>query len=682
MTAAPKGNLGFMPKKPIQPDTLLQFQFVGDARMSPDGSCVLFAKKHINEKNKYITNLYSVSLSGEVKQWTAGEGGNAAGRWSPTGDRIAFVSGREKPSQQIHLLSASGGEAQKLTSLPEGSIGAFSWSPDGSMIAVSFRETHPNRTEKAKKEREEKGLSDPPWELEDIWYRLDGDGYFGPQRFALYVVDVATGEHRLLYDKDPTGFFSFDWFPDSNSLAVCHTANKRPFAEPDNDHLYLVDLKGKVKKLAGLPKGPKGGVKVSPDGKWIAYAGRVSEDDPWGVKNDRLWVVPAEGGDPRCLTENDDYCLTAATLGDSKEASFEAALVWAPDSNALYVQIGANGEQQVAMVSREKGGVEFLTQGKHNIALGTVSKDGSKVSCTWGDATTLHEVAVLDLDRTQGKPQVLTDFNGKLLSGLKIAEPKDFWLDTPDGSRVHVWVIEPTETGSKKTHPAVLEIHGGPHAQYGWAFFHEFQVLAAEGYVVVYSNPRGSKGYGEAFCEAIKGDWGNKDWIDIQTVLHWMEHQPYIDAGSMGVMGGSYGGYMTNWVVGQTPKLKAAITDRCVSNMVSMAGNSDFPFNKDAYFKGTAWGDLKDIEELWKQSPIAYFKSVKTPMLIIHSEGDLRCNVEQSEQVFTALQQEGVPSRFVRYPSNTSHGMSRNGPPDLRLHRLNEILGWWRRWLK
>jgi len=150
----------------------------------------------------------------------------------------------------------------------------------------------------------------------------------------------------------------------------------------------------------------------------------------------------------------------------------------------------------------------------------------------------------------------------------------------------------------------------------------------------------------------------------------------------MGVMGGSYGGYMTNWVIGHCQDFKAAITDRCVSNMVSMAGNSDFPFNKDSYFKGFPWGDIDDIRELWRQSPISYFKNVKTPTLIIHSEGDLRCNVEQSEEIFVALQMQGIESRFVRYPQNTSHGMSRGGPPDLRLHRLGEILSWWDRHLK
>ncbi len=671
-----------MPKKrPIAANDLLEIQFVGDPQMSPDGSRVLFMKKHVNDKNKYVTNLFTVDADGAAVQWTQGDAGNGNGRWSPDGSQIAFVSGREKPASQIYLIPTSGGEARKLTSLPEGGISAIRWSPDGKWIAFTFRETHPDWTEKAKKEREEKGLSTPPWEIDDPWYRLDGDGYFGGQRWAICVVDAATGEHRKVYDKAAVDWYSFDWAPDSKRLAVIHPASKNPLFEPDNDQVYIVDLKGGAKQIKGLPKGAKGSVRWSPDGKWIAYVGCFDPDDLWGVKNQRLYVVSPDGGEPRCLTEKDDYCLAAATLSDTKEASFDAALEWAPDSQALYVQVGWHGEQQLGIVPIGKGGTEVLTKGKHSITVGSVSGDGSKVGCLWGDATHLPEVGILDLDKPDGKPKVLTGFNKAFHAKVQLSEPEEHWVDSTDKAKVQAWVLKPAGFDPKKKYPAVLEIHGGPHCQYGWTFFHEFQFLAANGYVVVYSNPRGSKGYGEKFCAAIRGDWGNKDWADVQAVTKFIQGLPFVDAKRMGVMGGSYGGYMTNWVVGHTNAYKAAITDRCVSNLVSMAGNSDFPINKNGYFQGIAYGDIKDIEALWRQSPLAYFKKAKTPMLIIHSEGDLRCNVEQAEQVFNALRAEGVESRLVRYPRETSHGLSRSGPADLRMHRLGEIVGWWNRQL-
>lgn len=666
-----------MTKKPATPEDLLRLQFVGDPQISPDGLAILFTKKHVNDKNKYVTNLYTVLLDGTVQQWTQGEGGASHGRWSPDGSSIAFISGREKPASQIYLLPTTGGEARKLTSLPEGSIGGFKWSPDGSMIAFTFREQHPDWTEAAKKEREEKGLSTPPRVIDDVWYRLDGDGYFLGQRYAIYLVRVADGETRKLYDKSPMGLYSFDWAPDSKSLVVAHTLNARPMAQPDNDGLFLVDLKGNAKPIEGLPFGPKSHVSWSPDGRLIAYVGDDNESNPWGVRNAKLFVAPVEGGSAECLTRQDDYCLQAAVLSDSKEGAGDGSPIWSPDSKAIYLNIAWHGETQLGFVQLDVARVKMLTKGRHCVTVGNLSKNGERFACLFGTATRLQEVALYDLAKHGHEPGVLTSFNKAFHDEVAAVEPEDFWVDTPDGTKVHVWKMGPLEPKGKK-HPAVLEIHGGPHALYGWTYFFEFQVLAAQGYAVVYSNPRGSKGYGEKHCDAIRGSWGDKDWVDIAAVKDWMKAQPDIDAGRMGVMGGSYGGYMTNWAIGHTNDFKAAITDRCVSNLVSFGGNCDFPMIPDGYWKGAPWGD---ISELWKQSPIAYFHRVQTPTLVIHSEGDLRCNIEQGEQVFAALQQRGIESRFVRYPISTSHGLSRNGPADLRIHRLNEIVAWWKRHL-
>ncbi|HRF60431.1 MAG TPA: S9 family peptidase [Fimbriimonadaceae bacterium] len=677
-----------MPKRPITAEDLLRIEFVGDPQVSPDGTRILFSKRHIvADKNKYVGNLFTVDVdTGTVTQWTQGEAGAGGGRWSPDGQSIAFVAGRDKPAAQIYLLPTTGGEGRKLTSLAEGSIGEMRWSPDGTQIAFTFRPQHEEWTEKAAKEREAKGLSTPARVFDNAWYRLDGDGYFGPQRFAVYVVDVATGEHRLVYDRCPMGFYSFDWSPDSKELAIAHTVAKNPWQDkPDSQIFRVAVADGQAWKLEGLPKGDKGGLRWSPDGMTIAYLGDDTEDDPWGVRNVNLFIVAAEGGTPRCLTRDDDYCLSVMGLSDTREAYGYAMAEWTPDSKGLYLSIGWHGETQLGFVEIERSRVELLSHGPHTLTIGNLSASGERIACLYGNATRVNEVAVLDLNKLRDgnvEAQVLTHFNQEFHNQITLIEPEEVWIESEGGVKVQAWVIKPVGYLEPKRYPAVLEIHGGPHAQYGWAIFHEFQLLAANGYVVVYSNPRGSKGYGEAFCAAIRGNWGGPDWEDIQAVTRWMQHQPYIHPGQMGVMGGSYGGYMTNWVVGHCQDFKAAITDRCVSNLVSMAGNCDFPINRDGYWPGHAWGDLAAITELWRQSPISYFDKVETPMLIIHSEGDLRCNVEQAEQVFTALQVRGIESRFVRYPVSTSHGMSRGGPPDLRLHRLGEILRWWEKHLK
>jgi len=297
------------------------------------------------------------------------------------------------------------------------------------------------------------------------------------------------------------------------------------------------------------------------------------------------------------------------------------------------------------------------------------------------DFTTLPEIRLGDVKATSIATKDRTSFNRELLRGRHIAPCKEHWIEAEDGHKVHTWVVLPpnVKAGTKKKHPAVLEVHGGPHAQYGLGFFHEFQVLAAQGYVVVFSNPRGSKGYGRDHCAAIRGAWGTDDWTDVQAAAEFMASRPFVDPKRTAIMGGSYGGYMTNWAIGHTNQFKAAITDRCVSNLHSMFGTSDYTSAPDDYFPGNSWDRP---EKLWEQSPLKYLGKAKTPTLIIHSEGDLRCNVEQSEQVFTVLKLNNVPTRFVRYPRSTSHGLSRSGPPDLRLHRLHQILEWYEKHLR
>jgi len=668
-----------MSKRAITIEDLLQFQLVGDPQIHPTSERVLFGLKKTDEKYKAISHLHTVDFDGNVHQLTQGEKSSASGRWVPGSSSISFLSGRGTAGDQIFILPEVG-EAKQITKLDEGSIGGYDWSPDGKYIAFTHRKTHPDFTEKAGKERKEKGLSDnPPLAFETTWYRLDGDGYFGEQRHQLFLLNVESGEVTLLSDKSAHGEYSFTWNPSSDKLAIARSAEKEPFVEKPNDQIYLLDLAGNETHVPNLPKGYKASLKWSPDGEWLVFAGNDSVEDPWGALNTRLYKVRPDGSGYESLTPTTDYDLDVATLSDTKDSAGGAVLNWAPDSSGIYTQIGWHGEVHLGFIDINTGDIRVITQGKHAYFLGNLDAKGEFAPAIYGDPVTVPELTLLNVRTAEAKQ--LTHFNDKWTEQVNIASPEDFYLDSPDGTKVHAWLMKPVGFDAAKKYPAILEVHGGPHTQYGWAFFHEFQVLAAQGYVVVYTNPRGSKGYGEAHCNAIKGDWGNKDWIDVQTALAWMKSQSYINTTKLGIMGGSYGGYMTNWAIGHTHDFKAAITDRCVSNMVSMSGSSDFPVNKDGYFKGTAYGSLQDIEGLWNQSPIAYFQDVKTPTLIIHSEGDLRCNIEQSEQVYIALKMQGIESRFVRYPKNTSHGMSRSGPADLRMHRLQEIVNWWKRQL-
>ena len=667
-------------RRAITPEDLLKFHIVGDPQISPDAKAIVFTSKHTNiEKNDSVTNLWLVSTSGEdnPRQFTNG-GKDTHPRWSSDGSRIAFTGAREKHKPQIWTIAAAGGEATPLTRFPEGSLGDFKWSPDGRWIAASFREQDPHWTEDAKKERKEKGLSDPPRVLDDWWYRLDGDGYFNGQRHHLYLINSSNGEHRKLYSSDTLGHFSFDWAPDGQQLVVATNRDPQAMIKAWRTELLRIDAKtGKARAIPNLPEGPKDRVMWSPDGALIAFAGREGRASIYDTENLELWVCDPNKGNARSLTAKEDYCLMAVALSDSAEVSFGAAIQWSPDSKRIFMQIGWHGEAHIASISASGGEINLHTSGRFMHALGNVAGNGApQIALTIGDSTSLSEVFVGSVTAGSVKSRKLSSLNSKLFRELELSAPQEAWVQSADGNDVHVWWIKPAKSKNGKKLPAILQVHGGPHAMYGVGFFHEFQLLAAQGYAVFFSNPRGSKGYGRDHCSAIRGAWGGADWRDIQAVTEFMKKQPFVDRKRMGIMGGSYGGYMTNWVIGHCCDYKAAITDRCVSNLVSMFGTSDFTDAPDTYWPGNSWDKP---EKMWEMSPLKYLGNCKTPTLIIHSEGDLRCNVEQAEQVFTVLKLNNVKTRFVRYPSSTSHGMSRGGPPDLRLHRLHQILDWWRK---
>ena len=669
-------------KRPVRPEDLTRYIVVSSPQISPDGRRIVFVRKHVGEKNEYVTNLWMARTdgSGEPTAFTSG-GKDGHPRWSPGGSRIAFISRREKTRPQIYVMNADGGEATALTKFPEGSIGTFKWAPDGRSLAVSFRKQDPEWREEAKKEREKKGLSDPPRVIEGWWYRLDGDGYFNAQRYHLYLVDAETGEHRKVYDKDNLSLFSFDFSPDSKKLAITTNLDRKAMIRPWKTELLILDIRsGALRAVPGLPEGPKDAVAWSPDGSRLAYAGREDRDDLYSVENLQLWVWDAAKGEARCLTKKEDYCLMAITIGDVAEVAFDANLRWSPDSKRIFMKLGWHGEMHVASIRARGGTITFHTEGAAEYDMGNLSGDGRCMALTRMSATKLPEVFVGEIEGDAISTTPLTGFNKPVLKELAMAEITSHWVTSADGTKVQVWVMMPPgfKKGGRKKYPAVLEIHGGPHGQYGVGYFHEFQVLAAAGHVVFFSNPRGSKGYGRDHCAAIRGDWGSADWADLQAVIEFMQDHPHVDATRMGVMGGSYGGYMTNWIIGHTKVFAGAISDRCVSNLVSMAGNSDFIEAPDVYFPGNVWDRP---ETRWEQSPLKYLGNAKTPTLLIHSEGDLRCNIEQSEQVYAALRLLNVPTKFVRYPRSTSHGMSRGGPPDMRLHRLGQIVEWWGKWL-
>jgi acylaminoacyl-peptidase len=274
-------------------------------------------------------------------------------------------------------------------------------------------------------------------------------------------------------------------------------------------------------------------------------------------------------------------------------------------------------------------------------------------------------------------PKTITGLNSAWLKTVAIAKPQEVWFTSTGKTRVQGWVLKPPSFRRGRRYPGIVEIHGGPNAQYGYTFFHEMQLLAARGYVVFYCNPRGSQGRGKDFSAAIVNAWGTVDYEDIMAGADWFFAQPYVDPKRAGVTGGSYGGYMTNWIVGHTRRFKAAVTQRSVVSLKSFYGTSDLGWNDDREFGGPPW---KNPEGYERMSPLTYAKDVRTPLLILHNENDYRCLIEQAEQLYTTLKVMGKKVEMVRFPEEF-HGLSRHGRPDRRIARLEHILRWFHKYL-
>ncbi len=698
-----------MPKHPITLEDLAAIKPVGDPQMSSDGTRVLYTVKSTNvEKNKYFTHLWISSVSdGSAMQFTFGEVSDSSPRWSPRDVMIAFVrtSGGKDKKTQIWLAPTGGGEPRALTDLPEGGFSELSWSPDGKSLAFAYRPIAEGWTKDAAKSREESGKSKPPRVITRVRYRLDGAG-FQDERQHIWVCAVESGESKQVTDGDHDDS-SPAWSPDSRTIAFASNRG----ADPDrhryrNDILIVPARGGKPKKLQAH-EGSKGSLAFSPDGAHIAYIGSECADDGWRPKNSRLWVISSTGGESRCLSLELDRSVGDTTLGDTREGA-STIPIWSADGSRIFVVISDAGNSHLYATDVQSAQLTQLTKGARDVVGVTMDRARECAALLIGNATHPTEVFIADMtpfaasangtvpesetdsgERTRDggslTPKPLSHINDKWSKTVQIGKPEEFWLTQPDPStvtgdrsgqavRVQGWVIRPTDFKKGQQYPTLLYVHGGPHTQYGNTFFHELQWHAARGYVVVYSNPRGSNGREESFGACIHRDWGKLDYADVMAVADYAESLPYVDKSRMAIAGGSYGGYMTNWVVGHTDRFKCGVTDRSICNWISMVATTDVPAPPDGLWPGTPWGD--DFVKGWEMSPLKYVENVKTPLLIIHSEGDLRCPISQSEEWFTALKWLGQNPVFVRYPPESSHGLSRGGPIDLRYDRLTRIGEW------
>lgn len=673
-------------KRRMTAEDLLALKFHGDPQISPNGESVAYVQVRIdkNENDKapkadehvYRSNIWLAPFhGGEARQFTFGKGKDHSPRWSPCGHKLAFVSDRAEGKNQIWLIDLAGGEASQLTKLKTGA-GSPVWSPDGSKIAFVSRTNAEDEAAVAGEKKEEVKKSDVKV-VDSLRYKSNGiphPGIVDGKWAHIWVIEVATGAAKQLTfgDWDDAGPV---WTPDGKAIAFSSYRGPEPDFAMKRD-IWQVSIDGGEAKMLVEHPGPAGEIAFSPDGKTLAYLGHDMHLD--GATNTSLWLAPANGGAGTCV-KNGDLSLGSGINGDSHAPTGNGGvrLTWAPDGQSVYCTATEAGKASLYRFPVAGGKPETIIGG--NRAVCAVSFDAAVKRCAFLAETAVQPCEVFGRAECGCETQ-LSHGNDALLSEIELTQPEEFWFKGADGWDMQAWLMKPAGFESGKKYPVVFEIHGGPHTAFGYGFFHEFHFLAAQDQGVLFVNPRGSTSYGENFTYACVADWGGKDFQDLMLGVDYaIANNSWIDGERLGVTGGSYGGFMTNWVVTHTNRFKAAVTQRCLSNLYSFFGTSDIGwFFGERQYKGLPWDDEDKIME---HSPIRHVKNVTTPLLILHSESDIRCPIEQGEQMFVALKCLHKETQLVRFPDE-SHELSRSGKPAHRIERLERMNGWMKRFIK
>jgi dipeptidyl aminopeptidase/acylaminoacyl peptidase len=659
-------------RRGITPEDYFAFEFVSDPNLSPDGKYVAYVVTKIDRaQNRRNSSIWMVTTDGSRGPWqftTSPQSSNSS-RWSPDGKSLAFLSSRpaesgtsqgtappaEQPRNQVYLLPMNGGEARRITNLKNG-VSLFRWSPDGTrFVVVSRLGPSDSRTGDAKERSDVRHYKNSS-------YKFNDTGWFDDRRTHLWVVEVESGNTRQITEGNDWNDSDPQWSPDGKRIAFVSNRTGKEYDENRNTDVWVINADGRSDKL-GLTKisdhdEADNQPRWSPDGKWIAFTGEVHERD-----HPKIWLVPSAGGAPSTLATNGLDLIPGG-------------LEWSADGKSIYFETGVKGENHLFRVDVPAKSITQVTNGPRAVRSVDFNFANARMVYLANDFKHLDDLYVSDLNGRNERR--LTHLNEALSKQLQLADVERFTYKSADDWDVDGFFVKPVGWQAGKKYPLILSIHGGPAGQYGVDWYHEFQVYAAKGYAVLFTNPRGSTGYGQKFERGIVGEWGGKDFVDIMNgVDAALKRYPWIDEQRMGVTGGSYGGFMTNWIVGHTDRFKAAVTLRSVSNFISDDGTRDGAYGHAPDFNGDIF---QKFDLYWDRSPVKYARNVKTPTLILHSDNDYRVPIEQGEQWFRALKHFGVTTEIVFFPRE-NHNLTRTGEPKHLVESLNWQLYWFDRFL-
>ena len=684
-------------RRPIAEDDLLSFVWVADPQISPDGSRAAFVRVSVDRaKDQYDSSIWVVAADGRQapRQLTAGTR-DSTPRWSHDGARLAFVRSTEKDGRpqpgQIYTMAMSGGEPRALTDIPRGANNP-AWSPDGRTIAFSSAarpqdlEAESSRTPAGAKPR----VSDVRVITEAV-YRANGvagSGYVDSDRpTQIWTVAVPeSGAPPAAPRPVTSGEFSaasHQWSRDATEIYFTSDRRREPYYHPDDSDLYAVSKDGGDPRRVASIDGSIGSFALSPDGKRVAFVAAANGKPERSYDQPDLWIADLAGGEPRNLTAAYDYDIGGALSGDQRapRGQHPAAPIWSADGTCVFVRTAERGTARLLPIEVATGRTDMYTGHVPGLDAEVVSytADAKALRFAYVQSTPSVIGDLYGMDgETGGVPVKLTSFNDGLFGQLQLNTPEELSYASFDGRKIQGWILKPPGFDAAKKYPLIVQIHGGPHAAYGSTFTHEFHWMAAKGYVVFYTNPRGSSNYGQEFGNVIQFKYPGDDYKDIMAGVDEVLKKGYVDDKRMGVTGGSGGGLLTNWVVTQTSRFKAAVSQRDISDWSTFWYTADFALFTPRWFRKAPF---EDPAEFARRSPITYAARIETPLLFILGDEDWRTPPSAGgEELFRALKYLKRPTVMVRFPGE-SHELSRSGRPWHRVERLQHIVGWFDKYL-
>jgi dipeptidyl aminopeptidase/acylaminoacyl peptidase len=647
-------------RTPVQPEDILKLKALQNAKLSPDGKTIVYNVAVIDKEKegKYESRaaLWLLDVaSGESRRLTAGVKMDTNPAWSPDGSKIAFRSSREG-SPQIYVIPVDGGEAKPITSMKQAIGGGPAWSPDGKYIAFT-----------AGPKLEAPPDPSKPYRVTRNVYRFDGIGYLHYAVQDIYIVPADGGDPKQLTD-DAFMNINPTWSPDGQEI-LFH-AGFDPNAFGYGQRLKLVNLQGEVRTIVDHDWGQAHASTWTPDGKHIVFIGQ-RKGLATGSKND-LYVIKRHGSEPVCRTSGLKEGV-AGGLQPDFPAQIPGIIGVSKDRTYAYTNVQTGGCVQVfkiALYGNES--YQPVITGERAVALTDISAE--KLVFCESVFQRPPDVFIADLDGKNEKQ--LTDLNAELLNGWKQPELEHFLYTGAEDVEVEGWYVRPVS--GEAPYPTILYIHGGPTGAFGYTYHFDFQMFAAAGYGVLFINPQGSSGYGDAYSTAINPNWGDRDYRDLMAGVDYVVEKGWADPERLGVSGISYGGYMSCWIVGHTDRFKAAIPENPVVDWISMYGVSDI----SAWLCAEAFGGKPhEVPEQYRSTaPITYAHNCTTPTLLIQGEQDFRCPAIQSEQFYTTLKANGCIVEMIRVPGG-SHIMSIGGDPAWRKMQNEEMLKWFDRFV-